>query len=146
MQRKPYELIKQLAIYSSKSLYGLATKPLPGSRPSCNQNWVEFIFNGLELSQNENMYSFSLQPIQTFLTLVVDTADPSSESTLIVNKDVINMNNNNRSSVTQNELQQDNNRSYDIRLNEGLNFIEFKCKDSSKTKDESMKFWVNVLP
>lgn len=156
VERKHYELIKQVTIYSSKNLYGLATRPLPGSRPSCNQNWVEFLFSGPELSQNENMYSFSLQPIQTFLTLMAETIDTSVQTTLTVNKETINANNTPAPLKPEETEEGTQNikpdkiigepQTYDIRLNEGLNFIEFKCNDTTNSKNELMKFWVNVLP
>ncbi|CDF89981.1 ZYBA0S05-06150g1_1 [Zygosaccharomyces bailii CLIB 213] len=148
MERKPYDIINQVCIYSSESLYQQATNPVSGSRPSCNQNWVEFVFNGKDLSQNENMYSFTLQPVQTYLTLIADVDGKKVETSLSVNSETM------KAHQQQTDSAQDDKEleprivgteRYDIRLNEGLNFVEYKCEDDEGRK-ETMRFWVNVLP
>ncbi|QID86453.1 Chromatin structure-remodeling complex subunit rsc4 [Saccharomyces pastorianus] len=111
MERKPYRLIQQIYIFSSKNLYSQATKPLPGSRPSCNQNWVEYIFNGNELSQNENAFSFILQPMQTFLTLQshLSLSSKDSEIQLTINKEPVRSRNSNANNSLTQPQQQENN-------------------------------------
>ncbi|QLL30630.1 hypothetical protein HG536_0A04470 [Torulaspora globosa] len=156
MQRVPYDLVKQVCIYSSKNLYRQATTPAMGGKPSCNQNWVEFIFCGDQLSQNENMFSLTLQPVQTFLTLTATMNDKKAVTSLTVNKENINSE---RATLNSMKQQQDNNREktelqednagsekFDIRLNEGLNYVEFKCEQPESEKKEVMRFWINILP
>ncbi|CAI4598892.1 Chromatin structure-remodeling complex subunit rsc4 [Saccharomyces cerevisiae] len=110
MEYKPYKLIQQIYIFSSKNLYSQATKPLPGSRPSCNQNWVEYIFNGNELSQNENAFSFMLQPMQTFLTLQshLTSSLKDTETLLTINKEPVKSRTSNVNSNLSQPQQQEN--------------------------------------
>ncbi|CCE64182.1 hypothetical protein TPHA_0G03420 [Tetrapisispora phaffii CBS 4417] len=152
IQHKPYEMINQVAIYSSKNYYSLAIRPLPGSRPACNQEWIEYIFNGRDLNVHENMFSFSLQPIQTFITLTADINDNTHDITLKLNKDIIPKNNQTNNSAqpvdenTKKLVSVSDKVTFDLRLNEGLNIIELNCKDNANNTSEVMKFWVNVLP
>ncbi|QLG72673.1 hypothetical protein HG535_0D03810 [Zygotorulaspora mrakii] len=157
IEKVPYDMIDQVSIFSSKSLYHQATNPGPGAKPSCNQNWVAYTFNGAQMNQNENMYSFNLQPVQTFLTLTAKIRHAGLESSLMVNSENIKslkvstdaMKQEDGQQLEQNEekevIKNDSER-FDIRLNEGLNYIVFKCQNSDKEKIEFMKFWVNVLP
>ncbi|GAV52072.1 hypothetical protein ZYGR_0AG00630 [Zygosaccharomyces rouxii] len=148
MEKKPYDLINQVCIYSSRNLYQQATNPVPGSRPSCNQNFVEYVFNGKDLSQNENMFSFTLQPVQTYLTLIADVDGKKLETSLMVNSESVKAHQQQTDSA-QDEKEPEprivGTERYDIRLNEGLNFVEYRCEDQEGRK-ELMKFWVNVLP
>lgn len=148
MEKKPYDLINQVCIYSSRNLYEQATNPIAGSRPSCNQNFVEYVFNGKDLSQNENMFSFTLQPVQTYLTLIADVDGKQLETSLMVNSENVKAHQQQTDSA-QDEKEPEprivGTERYDIRLNEGLNFVEYRCEDQEGRK-ELMKFWVNVLP
>lgn len=156
MEKVPYELINQVCIYSSKNLYRQATTPVVGGKPSCSQNWVEYLFNGHQLSQNENLFSLTLQPVQTFLTLAATLNDKKSATSLTVNKENINSERTTLNSLAQQqgstqdkkEQQEDSSGSekFDIRLNEGLNYVEFKCEKAESEKKEVMRFWINVLP
>lgn len=156
MTKIPYEMIEKLSIFSSESLYQQATNPIPGAKPSCNQNWVQYIFNTGELSQNGNMYSLTLQPVQTFLTLIANISGEKLTTSLMVNTENIKSH---RAALNAIKQQQDTPEAenepeiinkgperFDIRLNEGLNYVEFKCEDANDEKKELMKFWINVLP
>lgn len=155
MEKVPYQMINQVCIFSSKSLYRQATTPVVGGKPSCNQNWVEYIFNGDQLSLNENMFSLTLQPVQTFLTLTATVFDRKTEVSLTLNKEDIKS----QSATTNGAKQQQETpqetveekdlsepEKFDIRLNEGLNYAELKCQHSTGEKKELMRFWINVLP
>lgn len=155
MEKVPYQMINQVCIFSSKSLYRQATTPVVGGKPSCNQNWVEYIFNGDQLSLNENMFSLTLQPVQTFLTLTATVFDRKTEVSLTLNKEDIKS----QSATTNGAKQQQDTpqetveekdlsepEKFDIRLNEGLNYAELKCQHSTGEKKELMRFWINVLP
>ncbi|CAI4045075.1 hypothetical protein SKDZ_11G2150 [Saccharomyces kudriavzevii ZP591] len=133
MEYKPYKLIHQIYIFSSKNLYSQATKPLPGSRPSCNQNWVEYIFNGDELSQNENAFSFMLQPMQTFLTLQSHLNSPlkNTETLLTINKEPVKSRNSNANSNLSQPQQQENN----VIDNDARQDMENLANSSSNTID-----------
>ncbi|ONH70467.1 Chromatin structure-remodeling complex subunit RSC4 [Saccharomyces cerevisiae] len=78
--------------------------------PSCNQNWVEYIFNGNELSQNENAFSFMLQPMQTFLTLQshLTSSLKDTETLLTINKEPVKSRTSNVNSNLSQPQQQEN--------------------------------------
>lgn len=154
MEKVPYHLIDQVCIFSSKSLYRQATTPVVGGKPSCSQNWVEYIFNGDQLSQNENMFSLTLQPVQTFLTLTAKVSDRKTDVSLSLNKEDIKSQRATSSGPKpespQEKVEQGKDLSepekFDIRLNEGLNYAELKCQNTASEKRELMRFWINVLP
>lgn len=153
IEKKPYTLIEEIAITTSQSLYNQAMNPMPGSRPSCTQNWLEFKFKGKNLNQNENMFSFCVEPVQTFLTITAKVTALNLKCILTVNKDVIKSLKDKSSSKVTNqdsgEVKVEENEEpekFEIRLNEGLNELEFKCHAEESQDFEVMKFWVNVLP
>ncbi|CAI4034767.1 hypothetical protein SMKI_11G2170 [Saccharomyces mikatae IFO 1815] len=138
MECKPYKLIKNIFIFSSKSLYSQATKPLPGSRPSCNQNWVEYIFNGSELSQNENAFSFMLQPMQTFLTLQshLNSSLKDTETLLTINKEPVKS----RTSNSNNNLSQPPQQENSVIGNDIKQGIESLANGSSSNNDAAANY------
>ncbi|CCD27387.1 Rsc4p NDAI_0K01960 [Naumovozyma dairenensis CBS 421] len=182
----PYELIKTLSIYSSKSFYNHSIHPIQGSRPSTIQNWLEFNFIGDELNQNENIFSINLEPHQLFMSLLIylnqdSLTENDSETSLILNKQPIKLLDvngnpkiinpspipkppqpaqsesgrvpveNGTSTSTQEEEEVEKVKPkeperYNIRLIEGLNKLEYTCKDKNSGKEENMKFFINVLP
>ncbi|CAD1785010.1 similar to Saccharomyces cerevisiae YKR008W RSC4 Component of the RSC chromatin remodeling complex [Maudiozyma barnettii] len=170
--KKIYELIEEISIFSSKGLYTQGINPMQGSKPSSTQNWLEFNFIGKKLNQNENTFTISLDPIQTFLTLVAKIGTSNLESTLRLNNDIIkprvenkkhqptiHLNTNSGSPSVQDEKNDNINdteihtENFDIRLNEGLNLLEFSCEtkngeveNNNVLSKETMKFWINVFP
>ena len=169
-----YTLIAEVSIFTSKGLYIQGINPMQGTKPSCNQNWLEYNFIGSKMNQNENIFSLSLDPTQTYLTVIAKVKNSKLRSILHLNNDLIrprneprvvlpipNINNNGTPDIqTQDdnrENQSDNethNEKFDIHLNEGLNLLEFECRaagDSTESIDnkdtvETMKFWINVFP
>lgn len=172
--KKLYTLIEEVSIFTSKGLYIQGINPMQGTKPSCNQNWLEFNFIGSKMNQNENIYSLSLDPTQTYLTVITKVKNSKLRSTLHLNNDVIrprneprtvlpipNINNDGTAGVESQNDNHDNqpdneahNEKFDIHLNEGLNLLEFESilpGDSAEISGneitkEVMKFWINVSP
>ncbi|CCH62719.1 hypothetical protein TBLA_0I00590 [Henningerozyma blattae CBS 6284] len=171
LDKKQFTFIRQVSIFSSKHLYNVATKPMSGSRPSCNQNWVEYKFIGKELNQNENAFSFSLEPIQSFLTLestLNENNNTSFETVLIMNNEIVKsdkqaimqkrqqqqnqINHDTHNKENSIDLSKDQNESllgpekFELRLHEGLNQLEFRCTDKISGQIEKIKFWISIYP
>lgn len=168
MEKKEYKLISEISIFSSRNLYTQGINPMQGSRPACSQNWLEFNFIGKELNQNGSTFSFSLEPIQTFLTVIAKLNETELKSTLLLNSDIIKPRKDTKKPLPPPQQHSPDNadtiveelkerdpepEKFDLRLNEGLNLLEFKCgpeteDDTEETNlsNESMKFWINVLP
>ncbi|SMN17741.1 similar to Saccharomyces cerevisiae YKR008W RSC4 Component of the RSC chromatin remodeling complex [Maudiozyma saulgeensis] len=173
--KKTYELVREVSIFSSKGLYTQGINPMQGSKPSCSQNWLEFNFIGKNLNQNENIFTISVDPIQTFLTVVAKVNNSNLKSALQLNNDTIKprvenkkhqptiqQNFNSGSLSTQDEKNENftdsetHTENFDIRLNEGLNLLEFSCEttniengeveNNNVMSKETMKFWINVFP
>ncbi|CCF58001.1 hypothetical protein KAFR_0D03530 [Kazachstania africana CBS 2517] len=156
MKFKPFNMIDEVTLFASKSLYNQAINPMPGSRPACTQNWLEFTFKANELNQNENIFSFSLEPVQTFLTLVANVKDPKLKSSLTLNRESVKPRDDVKPKVIKpenedakpdlEEVDNDPITKFDIRLNEGLNYLEYKCEMENAEESELLRFWINVLP
>ena len=170
MEKKIYDNIEEVSIFTSKGLYTQGINPMQGSGPSCAQNWLQFDFIGNQLNQNENIFSLSLDPIQTFLTVVTRVTKPNLKVILQLNKDIMRPRKDKKrqhnavdgASTGEEGAQEDATdlepvqEKFDIRLTEGLNMLEVRCEttmgDSTATETtvppivESMKFWINVAP
>ncbi|AET40519.1 Rsc4p Ecym_6127 [Eremothecium cymbalariae DBVPG len=138
-----YILIDSIELSSSNAIYEQATRPLQGTLPSLNQNWVEFYFDGKTLNDANNKFVLTLPPIQTAITFKVRLCSKISETSpavFFVNKEKVSatptMN------IEDNELRP----RYDVRLSEGVNCLDFSMQDSKQNKTESVKLWINVLP
>lgn len=156
IKKKPFELIQQVEIFSSAAQFKQSVDPLPGSVPLSTPHWVEYVFLGENMSQNENMYTITLQPIQTKLTLVTQPTRPNLQFTLFVNKEQVKS----RKAISDERkmltLQVDEKpkmtgsdgiekEEFDLKLVEGLNCLEVKCSDNAKNINEKLDIWVNVF-
>ncbi|KAL3228967.1 Chromatin structure-remodeling complex subunit RSC4 [Nakaseomyces bracarensis] len=156
MKKKPFELIEQVEIFSSAGQFKQSVDPLPGLAPPTTPHWVEYVFKGKNMSQNENMYTISLQPIHTRLTMVTEPTKPNLQFTLFVNKEMVKS----RKVITDERklltLQMDEKpnllgsdvkvkEEFDMKLVEGLNCLEVKCSDSTNNVDEVLKIWINIF-
>lgn len=100
------------------------------------------------------MFSLTLQPVQTFLTLTAKVSDRKTDVSLSLNKEDIKSQRATSSGPKpespQEKVEQGKDLSepekFDIRLNEGLNYAELKCQNTASEKRELMRFWINVLP
>ncbi|CCK68344.1 Rsc4p KNAG_0A06900 [Huiozyma naganishii CBS 8797] len=152
-EKKVFKVIGEISVYTASSMYQQAMNPLPGSRPPCVQDWAQYDFNMKGLNQTENTYSFAVQPMQTFLTVVTKLNDVVTKSNLTVNNENIPsaksqlpissslMDN----SQNPNGTSGNNTDKYEIILNEGINHIKFDCQHTTHG-GESVNIWVNVLP
>ena len=170
MEKKKYNHIEEVSIFTSKGLYTQGINPMQGSAPSCAQNWLQFDFIGNELNQNENIFSLALDPVQTFLTVVAKVTKSNLKVVLQLNKDVVRPRKDKKRqhSTIENPLNGDENaqedtsnaeptsEKFDVRLSEGLNMLEVRCETVAEMNAngettvppvvESMKFWINVAP
>ena len=172
--KKFYTLIEEISIFTSKGLYIQGINPMQGTKPSSNQNWLEYNFIGNKINQNENIFSLSLDPIQTYLTMIAKVKNSKLRSTLHLNNDLVRPRNEPKATLSIphingdgtpsvqsqekiHENQSDNethNEKFDIHLNEGLNLLEYECYTPGDSNDiinnvdskEVMKFWINVFP
>lgn len=139
----PYTLIQEVTVSSSKAQYKQESKPTQGTLPSLRQEWVEFVFRGKAMAEKENMFTVTLPPIQTSVTVTTrlnSTSQTNYQTTMLVNKEKANpspsMTIEGSSDPTQ----------YEIRLLEGNNYLEFTCEDLDTTKTEVLRLWIVVLP
>ena len=153
MDKKPFELIKSLSIFSSKKYYLQLRHPAAGSKLPCIEKWVEYEFDTKSLSQNENTFSFTVEPSQVYLSLTADVNDVDVKPALLLNDNVVKPRERSKPDQRDVAFPQSNNlnerhglEAYDFRLNEGLNSLIFKCSTNDELNTESMKFWINVLP
>lgn len=135
----PFKLIDKISIYTSYSMYQQAMNPIGGGRPPLKQNWVEYDFNMKDLNQNENVYTFSIEPLQIYLTISMNLNFNNLNNSLSLNNDVV-QSTNMQDGSTDNKLQK-----FDIKLNEGLNCLEFQSSNNIDDP-EIFKVWINVLP
>ncbi|CCC67048.1 hypothetical protein NCAS_0A04900 [Naumovozyma castellii] len=161
VEKKPYKMIRELSLYASKGFYDHSVHPTPGTRPSTQENWFEYTFLGDKLSQNENSYSFQLDPQQVFLSVRAMLNSSNWETSLIVNKEQVKAVNS-TSAITptsylnpQSPPQSTNGvkkeedtgpEKYEFKLAEGLNALEYTCYDTAGGAKEVFKFWINSLP
>lgn len=156
MKKKPFELIQQVEIFSSVGPFKQAVDPLPGTAPPTTPHWVEYIFRGKNMSQNENMFTISLQPVHTRLTMLMEPTKPDLEFKLLLNKEIVksrNTINDERRMLTlqvdekpnltgSNTLEKEQ---FDLKLVEGLNFLEITCSDISQNINEKLQIWINIF-
>lgn len=138
-----FALIHDISISSAKSVYRQATKPLQGTLPSINQTWVEFLFKGKNMKKGENMYVVTMPPVQASISFLAHLNCPPQmnyQTSLMVNKEKANPS----PSMSSNENLVPSR--YEIRLPEGLNYLEYTCQDLDSDRIEVVKFWVDVLP
>lgn len=155
MAKKPFEIIKQIEIFSTLRSFKQAVDPLPGSKPSTNPDWFQYIFKGNQMSQNENMYSLSLQPIHTQVTIAADTTKSGIKISLVLNRMLVKSRKmiiNERNLMhLQSEVKPDlsglvgEREEFDIRLSEGLNMLELRCIDTAQSQEEVVKLWINIF-
>lgn len=155
MAKKPFEIIKQIEIFSTLRSFKQAVDPLPGSKPSTNPDWFQYIFKGNQMSQNENMYSLSLQPIHTQVTMAADTTKSGIKISLVLNRMLVKSRKmiiNERNLMhLQSEVKPDlsglvgEREEFDIRLSEGLNMLELRCIDTAQSQEEVVKLWINIF-
>lgn len=157
--KEPFKLINHISVFSSHDSYQQTVHPMNTSRPSHAQNWLEYTFELKETNKHENMYTISVQPTQTFLTLDISLNIPNLENSLELNHNPI-ASSRPPSQQQQSQFQTNGNESfldlipgdenegrterYDLRLLEGMNRVEFKSND--KTLNETFQLWINVLP
>ncbi|SCU89561.1 LANO_0D05468g1_1 [Lachancea nothofagi CBS 11611] len=137
----PYTLIQELTVSSSRSYYKQESKPAQGALPSLTQKWVEYVLKGENMTQKENMYSLTLPPVQTSVTIttLVDyPTDSNYQSVLSVNKE--------KTSPSVSTDESPVQERYEVRLTEGNNYIEFTCQDLDSEKSEVLRLWIVVLP
>lgn len=142
-KRNPYTLIHEISVSSSRSIYKQATKPLQGTLPPINQSWVEYIFKGEDLRDDENMFSITMPPVQSSITLLAHLNCPPEmdfQTSLTVNREKANPS---PSMTTDQRLVPSR---YEVRLSEGLNFLEYSCQDHAANKTEVLKLWIEVVP
>lgn len=157
--KEPFKLINHISVFSSHDSYQQTVHPMNTSRPSHAQNWLEYTFELKETNKHENMYTISVQPTQTFLTLDISLNIPNLENSLELNHNPI-ASSRPPSQQQQSQFQTNGNESfldlipgdenegrterYDLRLLEGMNRVEFKSND--QTLNETFQLWINVLP
>ena len=89
----PYTLIQEVTVSSSKAQYKQESKPTQGTLPSLRQEWVEFVFRGKAMAEKENMFTVTLPPIQTSVTVTTrlnSTSQTNYQTTMLVNKEKAN--------------------------------------------------------
>ncbi|SCU94820.1 LADA_0G11540g1_1 [Lachancea dasiensis] len=142
-ESSPYKLIQELSVSSSRSFYRQETKPAQGALPSLNQKWVEFVLKGEDMTDKSNMYSITLPPVQTAVTISARTnnsPNKRTQSSLFVNKERANPSPNMPTEEFMEPLL------FEVRLSEGNNFLEFTCEDLNNGNFEVLKIWIVVLP
>lgn len=147
----PFKLIDKISIYTSYSVYQQAMNPISGTRPSLNQNWIEYDFNLKTLNQYENNFAFTVDALQTYLTVSMKLSASNLINSLHLNNDLIQSTNmpDDTSSTGQNTNSNNSNNmhhKFEIKLNEGLNCLELKSSTDTSDDMETFKVWINVLP
>ncbi|SCV01353.1 LAME_0G15676g1_1 [Lachancea meyersii CBS 8951] len=138
----PYSLIEEMVVSSSRSYYKQESKPTQGSHlPSLAQCWVEYILKGETMTSKQNMFSLTLPPVQTAVTIQTRVnLKANCESSLVVNKEKLSalpsVSTDNQPAASR----------YEVRLAEGNNHVEFTCQDIEENKVEVLKLWIVVLP
>ncbi|SCU92152.1 LAFA_0F08372g1_1 [Lachancea sp. 'fantastica'] len=138
----PFSLIREVVVSSSSSYYRQESKPTHVTQqPSLSQCWVEYVIKGENLTNKENMFSLTLPPPQTAVTIMTHIEPgPRCESSLVVNREEVNA-----SPSVSTEGQTAASR-YEVRLVEGNNRLEIKCHDLKENVTEILKLWIVVLP
>lgn len=141
-----FTIIDKIQITSSRSFYEQSIRSLQGLYQQSNDiTWFEYIFAGSSLSKEQNEYAITLPPLQNSITFIAHlNCKTSAENPvyLLVNKDNVNT----TPVLNEDNTFDDAKARYDVRLSEGLNTIEFNIKEDAKNSDETVKFWINVLP
>ncbi|CAL9733789.1 chromatin structure-remodeling complex subunit Rsc4p [Monosporozyma servazzii] len=158
--KEPFRLISQISVSSSHDSYQQTVHPMTTTRPPHAQNWLQYTFELKEANKHENMYTISVQPNQTLLTLNVSLNIPNLQNSLELNRNPVASNRPTSQQQQEPQLQTNGNEpyldlpprdgnenkteSYDLRLLEGMNRLEFKSNDQSV--NETFNLWINVLP